>query len=90
MQRVFSKRDFEQKFKEFAIYLNEKVCDNLSDWTIKGFIDIKNENGIFRPYGEKIFDDYWMNYGKISIPTKDGNYKKITKLKDFLKYRGII
>ena len=51
--------------------------------------DIKKENGIFKQYGEKIFDDYWINYGKISVPTSDGKYKKITKLKDFLKYRGI-
>ncbi len=57
--------------------------------SITSLKDLKEENGIFKPYGEKVFDDYWMNYGKISILTKDGSYKKITKLKDFLEYRGI-
>ncbi|PAF52215.1 type II restriction endonuclease [Helicobacter sp. 13S00477-4] len=51
--------------------------------------DIMNGRGIFVKYGEEIFDDYWINYGKITITDKNGKIKKITKLKEFLEYRGI-
>jgi len=44
--------------------------------------DIVKGNGMFRRLGEKWFDDYWMNYGKIT--TKRG---KITTLEEFVKYR---
>jgi len=44
--------------------------------------DIVEGNGMFRRLGEKWFDDYWMNYGRIT--TKKG---KITTLEDFVKYR---
>ena len=47
--------------------------------------DILDGNGMFRQLGESWFDDYWMNYGKITAP---GGIKKITKLADFLTYRG--
>jgi Restriction endonuclease EcoRV len=49
--------------------------------------DILAGNGIFKNLGEEWFDDYWMNYNKITIKT--GKTKKtIRKLSDFLKYRG--
>jgi DNA adenine methylase len=48
--------------------------------------DILAGNGIFKNLGEEWFDDYWMNYNKITIKT--GKTKKtIRKLSDFLKYR---
>ncbi|MBI3417477.1 MAG: EcoRV family type II restriction endonuclease [Verrucomicrobia bacterium] len=47
--------------------------------------DILNGNGMFKNLGEKWFDDYWMNYGKITLPETG---KKITKLADYLAYRG--
>lgn len=47
--------------------------------------DILDGNGMFRRLGESWFDDYWMNYGKITPP---GGRKTITKLADFLAYRG--
>lgn len=50
--------------------------------------DILNGNGVFRNLGERWFDDYWMNYGKITIADKDGKSRKITNLKDFLQYRS--
>ena len=38
--------------------------------------------------GEKWFDDYWMNYGKITI-TEDGEKtKQIRNLQEFVSYRG--
>jgi len=51
--------------------------------------DILKGNGVFKTHGEKVFDDYWMNYGKITIQTPDGKTKKITKLNEFLRYKGI-
>lgn len=45
--------------------------------------DILNCHGMFKNLGEEIFDDYWMNYGKITTAGRT-----ITNLKDFLIYRG--
>ena len=50
--------------------------------------DILDGNGVFKKLGEKWFDDYWMNYGKIQIVKPDGKEKKITLLKEYLAYRG--
>ena len=56
--------------------------------SISKISDLINGNGVFKPYGEELFDDYWMNYKKITITTKDGRTKKISKLEEFLAYRG--
>ncbi len=56
--------------------------------SVKRIADILDGNGVFKEFGEEVFDDYWINYGKISVIGKDGNTKKITKLKEFLEYRG--
>jgi len=50
--------------------------------------DILNGNGVFRNLGEEWFDDYWMNYGRITVTGKDGKSRRITKLRDFLEYRS--
>jgi hypothetical protein len=50
--------------------------------------DILQGTGMFSRLGEEWFDDYWMNYGKITITTKEGKTKKITSLSEFVKYRG--
>ena len=50
--------------------------------------DILNGNGVFKNLGEKWFDDYWINYGKIQMTMPDGKVKKITTLKNYLLYRG--
>ena len=52
--------------------------------------ELDHENGVFKSFGEPIFDDYWINYGKIVMRLANGKTKKITKLNDFLKYKGII
>ncbi|MBU2444213.1 MAG: EcoRV family type II restriction endonuclease [Bacteroidetes bacterium] len=49
--------------------------------------DIIGGNGMFSKLGEKWFDDYWMNYGKITTTDKSGKTKKSTKLEDFVLYR---
>ena len=50
--------------------------------------DILKGNGIFKHLGESWFDDYWMNFGKINIKIKKGKTKKISSMKEFVKYRG--
>jgi len=50
--------------------------------------DLTNGNGVFKNLGEDIFDDYWMNYGKITIRDNTGKDKKIMNLDDFLIYKG--
>lgn len=42
---------------------------------------------MFSKLGESWFDDYWMNYGKITVKGKKGETKKITKLAEFVRYR---
>ena len=55
--------------------------------SINKISDIIQGNGMFSLLGEKWFDDYWMNYGKITVTEKDGNTKKIRNLHDFVEYR---
>lgn len=50
--------------------------------------DILAGNGMFSKLGEEWFDDYWMNYGTITIKNEKGETKKLTKLEDFVKYRS--
>lgn len=49
--------------------------------------DLRNGNGIFSKLGEEWFDEYWINYGSATM-VKDGKPVKITKLKDFLEFKG--
>lgn len=55
--------------------------------SINNISDIINGNGMFSKLGEKWFDDYWMNYGKITTTDKNGKTKKITNLEEFVAYR---
>lgn len=49
--------------------------------------DIVAGRGMFSKLGESWFDDYWMNYGKITVTREGGETKKITTLKEFVEYR---
>ena len=51
--------------------------------------DILSGNGVFKNLGEEWFDQYWMNYGKITIKSQDGKQKKMTKLTEFLEFKGM-
>jgi hypothetical protein len=42
---------------------------------------------MFSKLEESWFDDYWMNYGSITVPDETGCAKKISKLKDFVEYK---
>lgn len=55
--------------------------------SINNIEDIKNGMGMFSKLGEDWFDDYWMNYRKITIPDGSGKTKKISTLEEFVKYR---
>jgi len=55
--------------------------------SINNIADIVNGRGMFSKLGESWFDDYWMNYRKILIPSGEGGTKKIANLVDFIKYR---
>jgi len=56
--------------------------------SINNISDILNQKGIFSKLGEQWFDDYWMNYMQITVKEENGKTKKISSLKDFVKYRG--
>ena len=51
--------------------------------------DILAGNGVFKDLGEEYFDEYWMNYGKIIIKLKTRKQKKLTKLAEFLEFKGV-
>ena len=55
--------------------------------SINNIEDIIKGRGMFSKLGEKWFDDYWMNYKKITIPDGKKGTKKITSLIDFVEYR---
>lgn len=55
--------------------------------SIKNIADIVDGRGMFSKLGESWFDDYWMNYGMITVKGLKGKTKTITKLADFVKYR---
>lgn len=56
--------------------------------SINNIKDIINGHGLFSKLGEHWFDDYWMNYKKITIPDSKGSTKKISTLKEFVVYRN--
>ena len=56
--------------------------------SIKNIEDIILGNGVFSKLGEKWFDDYWMNYGKITVTTDDGGTTSIKDAESFVRYRG--
>lgn len=56
--------------------------------SINKISDILSGRGMFSRLGEQWFDDYWMNYGKITIADSEAGTKKITNLQDFVIYRG--
>jgi hypothetical protein len=66
---------------------NEGSKNTANIGSITKIEDLKNGNGIFAKLGEQWFDEYWMNYG-LAIKLGKKKPTKITKLKDFLEFRG--
>ncbi|WP_076798226.1 type II restriction endonuclease [Chloroflexus islandicus] len=57
--------------------------------SITNINDLVHGSGVFKNLGESIFDEYWMNYGQIKVPDENGEVRRITRLAEFLSYRGI-
>lgn len=55
--------------------------------SINDIDDLKSGNGVFSKLGEKLFDEYWMNYGSATM-IKEGKSVKITNILDFLEFKG--
>lgn len=55
--------------------------------SIKSIDDLIHGNGVFAKSSEEMFDDYWINYGKLTQVVK-GEVKRITSFKDYLIYRN--
>ena len=53
--------------------------------------DIINGNGVFANLGEEVFDEYWINQGQLQIPIPGPKkeFKKLTKLSEFLDFKGM-
>lgn len=53
--------------------------------------DMLSGNGVFANLGEGIFDEYWINQGVLQVPDpkKLGQFKKLTKLVEFLEFKGL-
>lgn len=53
--------------------------------------DLLKGNGVFANLGEKIFDEYWINHNVLQVPDakKKGSFKKLTKLSEFLEFKGM-
>lgn len=89
-------RSITSVIKDFQFFVKEKweIASDSSGsgntaniGSIVRISDILAGNGVFKNLGEEWFDEYWMNYNKITIRTGKAK-KKIRKLSDFLKYRG--
>ena len=57
--------------------------------SIKCIADILSGRGVFSKAGEKFFDDYWMNFGKITVSDNSGGFKKLSTFAEYLRYRGL-
>ncbi|MBR3185722.1 MAG: EcoRV family type II restriction endonuclease [Oscillospiraceae bacterium] len=56
--------------------------------SIQKIDDLLNGNGVFIKAGEDIFNDYWINFGKIEI-IADEKRKKLSSFDEYLRYRGL-
>lgn len=66
---------------------NQGSSNTANIGSIVNISDLESGNGVFSKLGEEWFDDYWMNYGKITFTDNKGKTKKITRLIDFVNYR---
>ena len=56
--------------------------------SINNIADIIAGKGMFSKLGEKWFDEFWMNYKKITIQDGRGGTKKISTLREFVEYKN--
>lgn len=57
--------------------------------SIQKIDDILNGNGVFAKAGEELFDNYWMNFGKIEVTDSKNKRKKLSSFDEYLKFRGL-
>lgn len=57
--------------------------------SIQKIDDILSGNGVFAKAGEEIFDDYWINFGKIQIVDQNGKRKPLSSFDEYILYRGL-
>jgi len=59
--------------------------------SINNIEDIINGNGVFINLGEETFDEFWINQKVLNVPDpkNPGNFKKLTKLTEFLDFKGV-
>lgn len=57
--------------------------------SIQKIDDILNGNGVFAKAGEELFDNYWMNFGKIEVTDSKNKCKKLSSFDEYLKFRGL-
>lgn len=90
-------RSISSVIKDFEFFVAEKwkIASDKSGsgntaniGSINRIDDIVSGRGMFSDLGEEWFDDYWMNYGKITVTDDGGKTKQIRNLKDFVTYRG--
>ena len=56
--------------------------------SINNIADIISGQGMFSQLGEHWFDEYWINYKKITILDGNGEAKIISTLRDFVTYKN--
>jgi len=56
--------------------------------SINNIADIIAGRGMFSKLGESWFDEYWMNYRKITIQDGKNGTKKISTLREFVAYKS--
>lgn len=56
--------------------------------SINNIADIISGQGMFSKLGEHWFDEYWINYKKITILDEKGEAKIISTLRDFVGYKN--
>lgn len=96
-------KDIPSVIKNFIFFAHEKwrIASDRSGsgntaniGSVRKIEELLEGNGIFWQYfgedGEEWFDEYWMNYGRITIKNnKTGKTKRMTSLKEFLIFKGI-
>lgn len=56
--------------------------------SINNIADIISGQGMFSKLGEHWFDEYWINYKKITVLNENGEAKIISTLRDFVAYKN--
>ena len=84
--------------KDFIIFAEEKwkiAADTQGSGntanigSIKCIEDILAGKGVFSLAGEDLFNEYWVNFGKLKVPDKKCGYKALSNFEEFLNFKGL-